>query len=171
MTHPGDGSTSARTSTGLPANVAGALAYITGVLFYVLERDNRFVRFHAAQSIVVSIVMIVISIVLGILGAVLGFIPFIGWIWYLVECGCLPGTPGPNRFGPDPLGGPVTAGSTGDPRPGPDCGRVTTPPRRDRPGRLDHAEAVCGTIVTRGAARGAHRGVDSGAPSRSAGSV
>ena len=84
MTHPGDGSTSARTSTGLPANVAGALAYvlgpITGVLFYVLERDNRFVRFHAAQSIVVSVVMIVISIVLGILGAVLGFIPFIGWI-------------------------------------------------------------------------------------------
>ena len=84
MTHPGDGSTSAPTSTGLPANVAGALAYvlgpITGVLFYVLERDNRFVRFHAAQSIVVSIVMIVISIVLGILGAVLGFIPFIGWI-------------------------------------------------------------------------------------------
>ena len=40
-------------------------------------------------------------------------IPFIGWIWYLVECGCLPGTPGPNRFGPDPLSGPVMAGSTG----------------------------------------------------------
>ena len=84
MTHPGDGSTSGTTSTGLPANVAGALAYvlgpITGVLFYVLERDNRFVRFHAAQSIAVSIVMIVISIVLGILGAVLGFIPLIGWI-------------------------------------------------------------------------------------------
>jgi uncharacterized membrane protein len=83
MTYP-DGSTSGHTSTGLPANVAGALAYmlgpITGVLFYVLERDNRFVRFHAAQSIAVSIVMIVISIVLGILGAVLGFIPFIGWI-------------------------------------------------------------------------------------------
>jgi len=84
MSHTGDGSTSGATNTGLPANVAGALAYalgpITGVLFYVLERDNRFVRFHAAQSIVVSIVMIVISIVLGIVGAVLGFIPFIGWL-------------------------------------------------------------------------------------------
>jgi uncharacterized membrane protein YhaH (DUF805 family) len=32
-------------------------------------------------------------------------IPFIGLIWYIVELGFLPGTPGPNRFGPDPLGG------------------------------------------------------------------
>ena len=33
------------------------------------------------------------------------FIPFVGGIWVLVECGCLPGTEGPNRFGPDPLAG------------------------------------------------------------------
>ncbi|HEX8168003.1 MAG TPA: DUF805 domain-containing protein [Beijerinckiaceae bacterium] len=32
------------------------------------------------------------------------FIPIIGFIWYIVELGFLPGTPGPNRFGPDPLG-------------------------------------------------------------------
>jgi uncharacterized membrane protein YhaH (DUF805 family) len=32
-------------------------------------------------------------------------IPFIGGIWLLVECGCLPGTEGPNRFGPDSLAG------------------------------------------------------------------
>jgi uncharacterized membrane protein YhaH (DUF805 family) len=25
-------------------------------------------------------------------------------IWAFVELGCLPGTPGPNRYGPDPLG-------------------------------------------------------------------
>ena len=29
----------------------------------------------------------------------INFIPFIGGIWALVECGFLPGTPGPNRFG------------------------------------------------------------------------
>lgn len=29
--------------------------------------------------------------------------PFIGWIWYFVECGILKGTEGPNDFGPDPL--------------------------------------------------------------------
>jgi uncharacterized membrane protein YhaH (DUF805 family) len=27
-------------------------------------------------------------------------------IWFFVELGCLKGTPGPNRFGPDPLGRP-----------------------------------------------------------------
>ena len=32
------------------------------------------------------------------------FIPFIGALWVLVELGILRGTPGDNRFGPDPLG-------------------------------------------------------------------
>jgi uncharacterized membrane protein len=84
MTNPGDSTASGPTTTGLPANVAGALAYvlgpITGILFYVLEKDNRFIRFHAAQSIAVSVLMIILSIVLGILGSVLAFIPIIGWI-------------------------------------------------------------------------------------------
>jgi uncharacterized membrane protein YhaH (DUF805 family) len=31
-------------------------------------------------------------------------VPIIGPIWFLVECGILEGTRGPNRFGPDPLG-------------------------------------------------------------------
>lgn len=31
-------------------------------------------------------------------------VPFIGPIWLLIELGFLRGTPGPNRFGPDPLG-------------------------------------------------------------------
>ncbi len=31
-------------------------------------------------------------------------VPAIGFVWLLVENGCLRGTPGPNRFGPDPLG-------------------------------------------------------------------
>lgn len=32
------------------------------------------------------------------------FIPLIGQLWALIETGFLRGTPGPNRFGPDPLG-------------------------------------------------------------------
>jgi uncharacterized membrane protein len=84
MTIPGDSASTGPTSTGLPANVAGALAYvlgpITGILFYILERDNRFVRFHAAQSIAVSIVMIVIGFVLGMLSTLLAFVPVIGWL-------------------------------------------------------------------------------------------
>lgn len=33
----------------------------------------------------------------------IGLIPFVGWIWILVELGFLPGTEGPNQYGPDPL--------------------------------------------------------------------
>ena len=32
----------------------------------------------------------------------INFVPCVGMVWTLVECGFLPGTPGPNRFGPDP---------------------------------------------------------------------
>jgi uncharacterized membrane protein YhaH (DUF805 family) len=35
----------------------------------------------------------------------IGVIPVIGWIWTLIECGLLPGTPGANEYGPDPLSG------------------------------------------------------------------
>ncbi len=33
------------------------------------------------------------------------FVPLIGFIWFLVECGFLRGTEGPNRFGDDPVAG------------------------------------------------------------------
>jgi uncharacterized membrane protein len=66
-------------------NVAGALAYvlglITGILFLVLEpyNRNREVRFHAFQSIFFNVAMIIIYIVLMIFGGVLGaVIPVVG---------------------------------------------------------------------------------------------
>ena len=75
---------SGSTSTGLSPNVAGALAYVlgplTGVIFLVLEKENRFVRFHAAQAVTVGVVMIALSIVLSILTSILAFIPVLGWI-------------------------------------------------------------------------------------------
>jgi uncharacterized membrane protein len=43
------------TSTGLPSNVAAALACIPligGLVFYILEKEDRFVRFYAMQSII-----------------------------------------------------------------------------------------------------------------------
>ncbi|MEN8614386.1 DUF4870 domain-containing protein [Dehalogenimonas sp. THU2] len=66
-----------KTSTGLQENVAGLLCYlgawVTGIIFLILEPKNRFVRFHAVQSIVVFGV-------LSVAGTMLGFIPFTGWI-------------------------------------------------------------------------------------------
>ena len=77
-----------QTSTGIAANVGGALAYvlgpITGIVLYVLEKDSRFVRFHAAQSITVGLVTIALYIALSILGTALAFIPVLGWIVALV---------------------------------------------------------------------------------------
>ena len=32
------------------------------------------------------------------------FVPAVGGLWYLIECGFLKGTTGPNKFGSDPLG-------------------------------------------------------------------
>jgi uncharacterized membrane protein YhaH (DUF805 family) len=38
--------------------------------------------------------------------AFVGFIPFIGWLWILIELNFIEGTVGPNRFGPSPRGDP-----------------------------------------------------------------
>jgi uncharacterized membrane protein len=71
-------------STGLAPNVAGALSYVlgpvTGVLFLILERESRFVRFHAAQSVVVGVAWIVFSVVLNVVIAMLSAIPVLGWL-------------------------------------------------------------------------------------------
>jgi uncharacterized membrane protein len=65
----------AETSTGLDENIAGALSYvlgfITGIIFYFIEQDNEFVRFHAAQSMVLSVGVFVLSIVLSIVSSIL----------------------------------------------------------------------------------------------------
>lgn len=75
---------STTTGSGLPENVAGALTYlvgpITGIAFYVIDRDRAFVRFHAVQCIATTIVGFAAAIALSILGAVLGFIPILGWL-------------------------------------------------------------------------------------------
>lgn len=72
------------TSTGLAPNVAGALSYflgpITGVVFLLLEKENRFVRFHAMQSIVIGVLMLGLSIALSLMAGILAVIPILGWI-------------------------------------------------------------------------------------------
>lgn len=65
-------------SLNLPQNTEAALAYlagwVTGLIFLFIEKENKFVRFHAMQSI----------IAFGGL-TILAMVPFIGWIlWPLV---------------------------------------------------------------------------------------
>ena len=63
----------AETSVGMSANVTGLLCYvaswITGIVFVVLEKKSKFVKFHVWQSImtfgVLSVVQIIVSRILG----------------------------------------------------------------------------------------------------------
>jgi|WetSurMetagenome_2_1015567.scaffolds.fasta_scaffold204669_2 uncharacterized membrane protein len=67
------------TSTGLPQNIVALLSYvvgwITGIIFLLLEPDNKFVRFHAIQSIIVFGFITVLS---AIWGYFLGWVPILG---------------------------------------------------------------------------------------------
>jgi uncharacterized membrane protein len=59
-----------KTSTGFDANVAAALTYlvgfITGIIFLLVEKENKFVRFHAMQSTLVFAGIVAIDILLQI---------------------------------------------------------------------------------------------------------
>jgi uncharacterized membrane protein len=73
--------------TGLAPNVGGALSYVlgpvTGVIFVLIERD-RFVRFHAFQSIFLSVAWIVFWIGFSIIEAILRFTPALALIVALI---------------------------------------------------------------------------------------
>jgi hypothetical protein len=49
-----------KSSTGLDENVASLLAYLFqwlgGLIFFLIEKDSRFVRFHGMQSLILSAV-------------------------------------------------------------------------------------------------------------------
>src|ERR671932_958392 len=75
---------STSTSMEVEPNVAGALAYtlgpITGVLFLVMEKSNRFVRFHAAQSTVVGVIVLTLGATLSAVSGVVAHVPWVGWM-------------------------------------------------------------------------------------------
>ena len=80
MTTP---SSSADTTLKLDPNVAAALAYLGGMLsgiaFLILEKQNRYVRFHAMQSTITFILVLIADLLLmglGVVGWVLA-LPFI----------------------------------------------------------------------------------------------
>ncbi len=83
-------------STGLDPNLAGLLCYlagfITGIVFIVIEKENRYVRFHAFQSLAVFGGLFVLSVILPVfplIGPLLSFLVGIGslilWIVLMVK--------------------------------------------------------------------------------------
>ncbi len=83
----------ASTSAPLASNVAGLLAYIagfiTGIVFLVIEPYNKdkFVRFHAFQSIFFNVAIIVFWIAFGIVSGILIHVSFgiFGLIFFFVD--------------------------------------------------------------------------------------
>ncbi len=71
-----------KTSLGIDANVAGLLSYlggfVTGIIFFILEKKNRFVRFHAMQSLMTFGALAVFQIAVG-------FLPFLQFILPLLS--------------------------------------------------------------------------------------
>ncbi len=104
-----------KSSTGLDENVASLLAYVfglvSGLIFFLIEKDSRLVRFHGMQStllagvfwvgeialwILSTIIVIIISQISGLLGtlvwALLGLLAFvlgigalIGWVLCMIK--------------------------------------------------------------------------------------
>src|SRR5881397_96164 len=84
------------TSTGLPSNVAAAIACIPligGIVFYILEKHDSFVRFYAMQSIIFGVAWILIHIGCAIVSGLFWHVPGVGWffgplwglVWWLIN--------------------------------------------------------------------------------------
>jgi uncharacterized membrane protein len=84
------------TDTGINANVAGLLSYllffITGLIFFLIEKKNKFVRFHALQSIIVfgaifvgQWVLAFIPVLGDLLSGLLALLGVVLWIVLMVK--------------------------------------------------------------------------------------
>jgi uncharacterized membrane protein len=67
-----------KSSTGMEENVAALLSYIftwvSGLVFFLIEKDSRFVRFHAMQAILLGASAAVLGIVLWVAWAVIAIV-------------------------------------------------------------------------------------------------
>src|SRR2546423_2241027 len=75
----------------LPSNIAAALACIPligGIIFYIMEKRDGFVRFYAMQSIILGGAWFLFNVVYAIIHAIFANVPaiggFLGFVWGLV---------------------------------------------------------------------------------------
>jgi uncharacterized membrane protein len=85
-----------KTSIGLEENVAGLLCYVlgwvSGLVLFLLETENKFVRFHAVQSIIVFGFLNIVGVIFGwmswfgwIISSFVGLLAFVFWIVLMVK--------------------------------------------------------------------------------------
>ena len=86
------------TSTGLASNVAGLLCYvggwISGIVFLVIEKKSKFVKFHAWQSImtfgvltVAYLILFSIPIIGWVIGWIVSVLGLVLWIILMIQAG------------------------------------------------------------------------------------
>jgi uncharacterized membrane protein len=66
-----------KSALGLDGNVAAAIGYPIGILAIiclVMEKENRFVKFHALQSILLHVAMVIVGIGLAIVFMIIGIV-------------------------------------------------------------------------------------------------
>lgn len=70
--------TAGKSSTGLDANVAALLAYlfswVSGLIFLVVEKESRFVRFHAMQSVLLGAAALLCFLALSVITSMIAFV-------------------------------------------------------------------------------------------------
>ena len=75
-----------KSSTGMQPNFAALLSYvfgvITGLIFFLVEKESSFVKFHAMQSICFSVAALVLGLVVS---ALVRLIIFVVWIVLMVQ--------------------------------------------------------------------------------------
>lgn len=75
-----------KTSLGIDENVAGALCYvllfITGIIFFLMEKDNKFVRFHAVQSIATFVPLMVVG---WAITSIMYMSPYTMWLSFMLS--------------------------------------------------------------------------------------
>jgi uncharacterized membrane protein len=81
-----------KSTTGIQPNVAGLLCYVltwlTGIIFLVIEKENKFVRFHAFQSIITFGSLMVIDLIFVwtfIIPIIVGVLIFALWIILMIQ--------------------------------------------------------------------------------------
>ncbi|MCE5329924.1 DUF4870 domain-containing protein [bacterium] len=78
-----DADFNAKSSTGMEPKIACLLAYLFswlgGLIIFLIEKENKFVKFHALQALILGIVEVVCFIVISL---ILGMIPYVGWFLF-----------------------------------------------------------------------------------------
>lgn len=89
LTTPPGGGPKDKTAMGMEGNLASALGYPIGIIALVLviiEKENRFARFHALQSLLLHVAWVAVFIVVGIFFAILtaisDFLGILGMIFF-----------------------------------------------------------------------------------------